>query len=552
MQHAVRDSQSQEAPFKVPPNDNKTYRIMVLRLSQSEEEIDRQFLQTALNLGINIPQSPRTTLDLVTHDVSTLNLSPERTPEPSVPLSSRASDSTHRASDSSVERRRHTKTPSLAATSITSVPSTSSVTSKKSNYVRIKKGIRRISTLRRRKTLGTQAPDTLLSVSTTYLPRPALHPRAATADHVPTTNQLQPHALTTNETQMGTTRRRQISSASHTSLPYRSKPPFPPPTHRPPPLPREPHLTPQPVTRPPVAHRTSSSSAESIEAQRRSLGHPVLKKLRTVQLQEQLRFISFQASQNRLMRTSHLQSKRDALTSFKERQASLENAHADALSSLEHRQLSAEIDLRKGLEAEKRACDTRLKHMQAYCNPKSNVAGMPRREVTKSDYQQLEQQYHLRNSMDILHTSRINVLREKQAKQLERVAGKQEAELERVEGEYEKENADLDIQFRAEEVSLREEFAARRRRLVRRWDLAEAIERKKLEIELGDEFGRLPPIEWGEQATAEDDTDNSLHDGRSRTGSEGSGKEYDIVADVSPPGIPDVEVMYDAMNMNMI
>ena len=243
------------------------------------------------------------------------------------------------------------------------------------------------------------------------------------------------------------------------------------------------------------------------------------------------------------MRTSHLQAKRDALTSYKSRQAALENAHAEALTSLEHRQLSAEVDLRKGLEVEKKACDTKLKHMQAYCNPRNQVAGMPRREVTKADYQQLEQQYHLRNTMDNLHASKINVLREKQAKQLERVAGKQEAELDRIENEFDKENLNLDMQFRSEESALKEEFAARRRRLVRRWNLAEAIERRKLEIETGDDYGRMPSIEWGEDV--EDGIDSIDLDG---LGSESSDeKRASDATDAADAG--EAEVVYGSMNM---
>ena len=277
------------------------------------------------------------------------------------------------------------------------------------------------------------------------------------------------------------------------------------------------------------------------------------------------------------MRTAHLQAKRDALSSFKSRQSGLENTHAEALVSLEHRQLSAEVDLRKGLEVEKKACDTRLKHMQAYCNPKSNVQGMPRREVTKSDYQQLEQQYHLRNTMDTLHASRINVLREKQAKQLERVAAKQEAELERVEQEFEQKNIDLDYQFRAEEVALKDEFAARQRRLVRRWDLAEAIERKKLEIETGDDYAQLPAIEWSDREHDDDEDEhnnddadnintNGLRNGSgSGISSQGSTSRYGSSSSHASGAqnashhevdngddVGGAEVVYGAMNMNMI
>lgn len=537
--HALQDGSSNP-----PPNDNDTYRIMVLRYDQTEEEIDRQYLQTALNLGINVPQSPKTTLDLVTHTVSTLDINLSA-PEPSIQPSSRTSASTHAASDSSAEHPGYLKSPSLTAASITSAPSTSSTSSQRSSYVRIRKRLRRISTLRRRKTLGTLAPDIPLPLSNSRTSRPALQLRAATTDYVPTSVQLRPLALAINETQMGTprtTRRRQVASSTYTPAVYYTHFNHSTPAHRSSHVPQVPHSTPEPEIRPSSEPRYLS--AEVDEAVKRSLNHPTLKKLRTTQLQEQLRFISFQASQNRLMRTAHLQAKRNALIAYKARQANLEDAHADALTSLEHRHLSAEVDLRKGLEAEKRACDTRLKHMQAYCNPRSNVEGMPRREVTRADYQQLEQQYHLRNTMDNLHASRINVLREKQARQLERIVAKQEAEMENVERGFDGENAALDVRFQAEEVLLTDEFSARRGRLVRRWDLAEQIERRKLQLETGDDFGQLPAVEWRKE---EEDEYMSSSPNKTRfSGLDGD----DAEAIASDDGVEEEDqTAYNSMNM---
>ena len=165
--------------------------------------------------------------------------------------------------------------------------------------------------------------------------------------------------------------------------------------------------------------------------------------------------------------------------------------------------------------------------MQAYCNPRSTVADMPSRVVTKSDYRQLEQQYHIRNGMDNLHASRINVLREKQGKQQERIMAKQEVELETLESNFEGRNEEMDAKFRDEETQLQHEFAERKNRLVRRWGLAEAIERRKLEQATGETFEALPPITW-----------SSDGDGRGKErerAREGQGKE--------------VNLAYDTMNM---
>ena len=196
------------------------------------------------------------------------------------------------------------------------------------------------------------------------------------------------------------------------------------------------------------------------------------------------------------MRTRQLQHKRDVLAEYQQRQRDANARHAEALNNLEQRQLDAEVDLNHQLELERQACDTRLRHMQAYCNPRSTVQGMPGRVVTKNDYRQLEQQYHIRNGMDNLHASRINVLREKQGKQTERIMAKQEAELEALESEFERRNDELDVTFEEEERNLQQEFAERKKRLIARWNLAELIERRKLELEKGVQFGPLPAVKW--------------------------------------------------------
>ncbi|MCJ1274356.1 hypothetical protein MMC21_002152 [Puttea exsequens] len=489
---------------RAPPKEdaNDTYRMMVLRFEETEDEVDQRFLQTALDLGINISQSPKTTLDLITNNVASLELNPAPS-EPAMLSSPRAPESTHTASDESIEQQRHRKTPSLTATSITSV-SISSASSKKSNILKVRKGFRRISRISRRKTLSVPMPDVPPRLSSRLqVLRPGMQPRPITADQIPTISNphLQTHALTTDQIHLLVLPQDQNSSVIY------DRPPPPPPQSPPPPPPR--------------------NALEGIVSRQRSTSNPVLKRMRTTQLQEQLRFISFEASQHRLMRTRQIQHQRDVLSQYQQHQRDVHARQAEALTSLEHRHLSAEVDLNKTLEVERQACDTRLKHMQAYCSPRSKVPGMPQRVVTKADYLQLEQQYHNRNGMDNLHESRIKVLRERQGKQLERIMAKQEAELESLEKDFEQKNEDQEARFRSEERQLQQEFAERKKRLVKRWDLAEAIERRKLELQTGDDYGPLPPIKWSD-------------DGGTDRNSKGKERESDL---------PDVDLAYDAMNM---
>lgn len=56
---------------------------------------------------------------------------------------------------------------------------------------------------------------------------------------------------------------------------------------------------------------------------------------------------------------------------------------------------------------------------------------------------------------------------------------------------------ELDKRIAEEESVLVKEFRERRTRLVKRWNLAEAIERRRLEVEGSGDLGPLPEVEWG-------------------------------------------------------
>lgn len=245
-------------------------------------------------------------------------------------------------------------------------------------------------------------------------------------------------------------------------------------------------------------------------AQERSMHDPHLKRLRWSQLDEQRRFNRFEADQRRVMRSRQAQRERRVLDQYPHKVEAAKSRHVDALASLEQRHLSAEVDLEKTLAIERRACETRIKHMEAYCNPRSTVRGMPSRTVTKQHHQQLEQQYRVWSGMDNLHAAKINVLREKQGKQVERVMGKQEAELKDMEQDLANDMQQLEVSRQSDEGLLRREFSARRKRLTSRWSLAEAIERKKLENETRETYAPLPPIEWKDpqQGTTEEEEES--------------------------------------------
>ncbi|KAL8758419.1 MAG: hypothetical protein Q9199_001494 [Rusavskia elegans] len=433
------------------------YKMMVLRFSHdtTEDEVDRQFLRTALNLGISVPQNPTTALNSVTKNVSALDL--ESTPSDFRPPPSRTSDSTHPTSCSSSEQRGYNKTSSLTSSSMTSAPSSiNSSSSNKSSYTKIKSGIRRISTLKRRKTIDAAVPPIPIPIAAIKTLRPLAQHRSATVD--------------------------QVHSSSASRSPVETS-----------------VIKPSPDPNPHNSSAAQHYQQDDPAARHRSLGHPQLKQLRWSQIDEQRRFVRFQADQHRLMRSRQEDTRKRLLNGHPHRVKALQHRHAEALSSLENRHLSSEIDLERTLELERQACATRLKHMQAYCSPRSVIQGMPNRTVTPQNYWQLDQQYRVRDGMENLHASRINVLREKQAKQLERIVARQELEVEQVDKELATTMQKLETTCELETQMLTEEFAERRKRLVSRWSLAEAILRKRLENDTGETYGALPPILWDDQ-----------------------------------------------------
>ena len=457
---------SNEANQQFGLEDN--YRMMVLQFENglSEEDVDKHFLRMALNLGIHVPQDPKTTLDIVTSNVGKLTLA--STSIESQPALSQSSQSFHPPSDSSSEQQYPTKTSSITTASIASVTSSFDVaSSRKPSYQLIKQGIRRLSTLRRRRTIDAPIHHLPPYISSSSFSIPSSHTRSISTDPI----------------QIPIILRKPVALPSYRAPPKRDIPSLP---------------------------DRAKEDREALAASQRSLHNIRLQRLRTTQLAEQSRFTRFEIDQYRLMRLKQTEIKEGAMKRYRIREHTAQEKHIEALTSLENRHLSAEVDLCRTLQLEKQACETRLRHMEAYCNPKSKVDGMPNRVVTRRDYHQLTQQYHAHNGMDNLHAARINVLREKQAKQLERISAKQDLELDALAADLEAENAALDAKLQSDAESLQTEFSDRKRRLVARWFLAEAIERRKLENETGQIYGPLPALEWPdgtrERGKVEDET----------------------------------------------
>jgi hypothetical protein len=159
----------------------------------------------------------------------------------------------------------------------------------------------------------------------------------------------------------------------------------------------------------------------------------------------------------------------------------------------------AELELREAFKQERNACLIRLRHMEAYCNTLTTTdetSPAPARTVTETNRRELTQQYNTRDTMDRTHQSRINILREKQAQQLEALDQRQKAESTKLHDKLSLELEKLEQRFSEEDGRFEDVFGRRRKRLVRRWGIVEAILRGRLEAREDVAFGPLPVLLW--------------------------------------------------------
>ncbi|CZT09540.1 related to ariadne-2 protein [Rhynchosporium agropyri] len=240
------------------------------------------------------------------------------------------------------------------------------------------------------------------------------------------------------------------------------------------------------------------ATAARLEAEKRTSQSPELKALRARQVDEQQRFLAFERRMKWVMWTRHGQSKIDTLEKYDELLQKMKERHHRTSAHLEDRQVAAEMELRASLKQQERSVQIRLRHMEAYCDGLGLSASgeNPSRVVTERDLRELGQQYNVRDDLDRLHQSKVNVMRDKQAKQMEQLLVRQEEELEKLGNKQRDELDALDSGFVGDEDVFLNVFEERRRRLRRRWTLAEEIERKRLGLMKNVSFAPMPEVEW--------------------------------------------------------
>ncbi|KAJ5632812.1 hypothetical protein N7490_009151 [Penicillium lividum] len=195
---------------------------------------------------------------------------------------------------------------------------------------------------------------------------------------------------------------------------------------------------------------------------------------------------------------------------------------------IEERQCAVEMEQQREFERAKQNSRTRIKHMEGYfrnASPPPSPAGTrdrssesfmsgsegtPPRRVTRQQLEQLEQQYHAHESMDALQESRIKVLRERQEKRLSEAIARMEGELDDLCDRNSKQIAALQAEHRREESSLIDGLQGKQTELRKRWDLEEAILRRRLEEEHGQPYGPLPTISFSVEPDNDTNTGNRI------------------------------------------
>lgn len=260
------------------------------------------------------------------------------------------------------------------------------------------------------------------------------------------------------------------------------------------------------------AARADAEEAEAAarrDAEERTAKSPEFNELRDAQAAEQERLAAYAKKKRNDMWSRQLQMKLALGERHADQMAKMRERHAKTVSHLEDRQLRAEMSLRETLDQSERIVQIRLRHMEAYCEGlgQDSEPDMPARVVTERDLRELGQQYNVRDGMERMHRSRINVMRDKQMKAAEELEERQEEEWERLAEKREGETEGMEAGFALEEEELGRVLGVRAVRLRRRWVLAAETLRRRLEMEKGVTYAGIPVPEC---RVSESDVEGSI------------------------------------------
>jgi hypothetical protein len=248
----------------------------------------------------------------------------------------------------------------------------------------------------------------------------------------------------------------------------------------------------------------AAATIERHEAEERTKGRVEFQRLAELHTGEMERFLLFKARTRKVLLERNAAEKQALLDKQAEQEEKMKERHNRTVSHLEDRQVAAEMDLRTTLEASERSVKIRLKHMEAYCDGLGRSVGaesntLPPRVVTERDLRELGQQYNLRDGMDRLHESKINVMRDRQAKRMEELVDRQELEYEKFLDKKQQDLDELAIKAAELEETFLRTFDLRKSKFMRRWELGIEILRKELETKDGVKYAAIPTPIWPDE-----------------------------------------------------
>jgi hypothetical protein len=242
----------------------------------------------------------------------------------------------------------------------------------------------------------------------------------------------------------------------------------------------------------------AAQEAAQREAERRTSEHPDFRSIQQSQEDERERFQHFVVRVKESMRTRHHTQRLAMAEKHASDKDKMVERHAKTVSHLEDRQITAEMEFRVSLEQSERSVKIRLKHMEAYCDglAQPGETGQPLRVVTERHLRELGHQYNIRDGIERLHQAKINVMRDKQAKQMEELLERQAAELSKLAEKQEGDLEGLAARFADEEDIIDSTLRTRRDRLTWRWRLVIMILCKELEERDKAKYALMPPPVW--------------------------------------------------------
>ncbi|KAI9689226.1 MAG: hypothetical protein M1822_000964 [Bathelium mastoideum] len=258
--------------------------------------------------------------------------------------------------------------------------------------------------------------------------------------------------------------------------------------------------------------------AEATRNLERANEMPDFRELRQRHERERDRFLTFLSKQRQTTALRHEDRRSEMLAQQKEAEDGLEQKQIETVAAVEEKHVSDELDLVATQEAETRACDLALRHMEAYCYPSSSTSSHPttprppsanltffndgsssqtslpspsptspsssaslsRHPVTEQDLKELGKQYWLRDHLPAKHTAAINVLRGDQAQRLRRRHRNNDAARDQLAATHQQQLRDFDNAYAAELADLERWARGKRRRMTARWELREASWRVKV------------------------------------------------------------------------